>query len=396
MSSMLAPTEPMGIYQMLYAFQEASGKYMGEPGTHPWSQGFPLTSQIPGGPPLPSSVSVTSTDLMYPKAWGHASLRETIARYYQHFYKANVAPENVMIFAGGRAALFAAVFLLAKDVTVVIEETEYTPYFDLLRILERTPVIIPSNQKNNFLPTSQDYAAAEPKTKRLRIRSNPCNPTGQVMQGERLREYVQECSKPGTGALIDEAYEFFADPEPVSALQYIEDIDKTNIFVAGAATKGLQAPGIRLGWIVASRENVEILGNYSTFVMGGVSRVSQLYGEALLQTERVTQARKAVSTFYTQQRKRYGTALADMGIQLFSGTGGFYHWCKLPNRMSADTFNERLFKLQAAILPGRLCDMHRREAASPLHDFFRFSFGPLPAASFEEDVKILQTALSNS
>lgn len=394
MKSLLAPTEAMGIYQMLYAFMEASGKYMGEPGTHPWSQGFPLTTQIPGGPELPSTVSVNSNDLTYPKAWGHMSLRETIARYYQHFYKANVAPENVMIFAGGRAALFAAIFLLAKDVKVVIEETEYTPYYDLLRILNRDPVIIPSNEKNNFLPTAEDYSTAEPATAHLRIRSNPCNPTGQVLRGERLREYVQACSKPGTGALIDEAYEFFVDPEPVSALQYIDNIDQTNIFVAGAATKGLQAPGIRLGWIVASRENVEILGNYSTFVMGGVSRVSQIYGEALLETKRVTQARRAVSTFYTQQRKRYGSALNDMGMQLFSGDGGFYHWCKLPNKIKADQFNERLFKLQAAILPGRLCDMHRRGAASPLQEFFRFSFGPLPASSFDEDIKILRAALA--
>ncbi|MBN8548245.1 MAG: pyridoxal phosphate-dependent aminotransferase [Deltaproteobacteria bacterium] len=393
MKSMLAPTEAMGIYQMLYAFMEASGKYMGEPGTHPWSQGFPLTTQLPGGPKLPETISVKSSDLTYPKAWGHLSLRESIANYYNHFYKSNLAPENVMIFAGGRAALFAAVFLLAKDVRVVIEETEYTPYYDLLRILNRDPVIVPSNEKNNFLPSAQDYAACAPKTPHFRIRSNPCNPTGQVLRGEKLKEYVQACSQPGVGALLDEAYEFFVDPEPVSALQYIENIDETNIFVAGAATKGLQAPGIRLGWIVASRENVEILGNYSTFVMGGVSRVSQIYGEELLQTARVTQAREAVASFYTKQRNRYGAALQEMGLQLFSGEGGFYHWCKLPGSLKADEYNERLFKREAAILPGRLCDMHRRGSSSPLQEFFRFSFGPLKADSFEEDVKILKSAL---
>ena len=43
---------------------------MGEKGTHPWSQGYPLTSQIPGGPEMPKSISIVSTDLKYPKAWG--------------------------------------------------------------------------------------------------------------------------------------------------------------------------------------------------------------------------------------------------------------------------------------------------------------------------------------
>lgn len=44
-------------------------------------------------------------------------------------------------------------------------------------------------------------------------------------------------SRPNCGALIDEAYELFYN-EPVSAMKYIEDINKTNVFVTGACTKG--------------------------------------------------------------------------------------------------------------------------------------------------------------
>ena len=62
---------PMGIYETLYAFRESFGQFMGAPGTHPWSQGFPLTTQLEGGPELPSSVGVTWEDRFYPKAWGH-------------------------------------------------------------------------------------------------------------------------------------------------------------------------------------------------------------------------------------------------------------------------------------------------------------------------------------
>jgi len=31
---------------------------MGDAGTHPWAQGYPLTTHIPGGPPLPETISV--------------------------------------------------------------------------------------------------------------------------------------------------------------------------------------------------------------------------------------------------------------------------------------------------------------------------------------------------
>jgi hypothetical protein len=37
----------------------------------------------------------------------------------------------------------------------------------------------------------------------------------------------------------------------------------------------LQCPGIRIGWVVASKRNIETLANYSSFGMGGVSHPSQ-------------------------------------------------------------------------------------------------------------------------
>jgi len=78
-----------------------------------------------------------------------------------------------------------------------------------------------------------------------------------------------------------------------------------------------------------------------------------------------------------------------LGFELYTGEGGFYHWGKLPNGLSADEFNERLFKHEAAILPGKLCDMARGKGISSLDKFMRFSFGPLKAESFDGDVEII-------
>ena len=104
----------MGIYETLYKFQDVFGSYMGEKGTHPWSQGFPLTSKIPNGPKMPKTVSIDSDDLKYPKAWGLPKLRLAIADYYNHFYNSRIDHENVMIFAGGRPALVSILMFLKK------------------------------------------------------------------------------------------------------------------------------------------------------------------------------------------------------------------------------------------------------------------------------------------
>jgi aminotransferase len=382
---------PMGVYETLFKFLDATGKYMGTEGTHPWAQGFPLTTPIPGGPDIPTRIDFTYLDLKYPQATGGAELLEAVRDYFNHFYQANITTDNVAIFAGGRPAIYATLAFLKPEFKILIEETEYTPYWDALKLLNKEHKLMPSNPDNRFRPTLEDYKNAGPG---FVVKSNPCNPTGVTWTGDQLKSLVELCQQPGWGGLIDEAYEFFHEPEPDSALRYIQDINDTNLFVVGAATKGLQAPGLRVGWIVSSKANIEIFRNFSSIAMGGVARPSQICASGLLKLDRAEHARKAVGNYFGQQRARYGEALTKLGFELYTGKGGFYHWGRLPNGLTADEFNQRLFKHEAAILPGTLCDMARRGPNSPLATFMRFSFGPLKMESFEGDVAILSACVN--
>lgn len=393
--TLLRYVRPMGIYETLYAFLDSFGSYMGDAGTHPWSQGFPRTDQLPGGPPLPASVDIGWQDLRYPKAWGLPALRESIAGYYNHWYDSGLTPENIMVFAGGRPAIVSTLLFLDPDATVRIASTEYTPYYDLLERLGRKYELVESSVENGFRPSVSDYLGEKQPTagdRSLILLSNPCNPTGVTRSGDELAEIVRASKSEHRGVLVDEAYEFFHEP-PVSALAHIDDIDDSNLFVIGAATKGLQAPGIRVGWIVASREHVEILSNFSSFGMGGVSHPSQLYAVELFGEDRIEVARQAVPAYYGEMRRKYAEAFDALGLDLFSGDGGFYHWCRLPEGLSAEEFNQRLFKQGAAVLKGTDCDMARLGDESPLANFFRFSFGPLAPESFDSDIAIMRQAL---
>ena len=381
---------PMGVYETLFKFLDATGKYMGTEGTHPWAQGFPLTTPIPGGPDIPTKIEFGYQDLKYPQATGGAELLEALRDYYNHFYGSNITTDNIAVFAGGRPGIYATLSFLKPEFNVLIEETEYTPYWDALKLLGKAHTLIPSNPENSFRPTLQDYANAGPG---FAVKSNPCNPTGVTWSGEQLRSFVEHFSRPGYGALVDEAYEFFHEPEPDSAMRYIKDIDDTNLFVVSAATKGLQAPGLRTGWVVASKRNIEIFRNFSSIAMGGVARPSQICVSKMLELGRAEQARKAVGKYFGDQRRRFASALDELGFELFTGDGGFYHWGRLPGGLTCEEFNQRLFKHEAAILPGTLCDMMRRGSSSPLATFMRFSFGPLKAESFEDDVRILRACV---
>ena len=390
---------PMGIYETLYAFKDSFGSFMGEKGTHPWSQGFPLTTPLEkfGGPPLPSSVEVTWEDRFYPKAWGHPDLREAISGYYNDQYGSKVEPENVMVFAGGRPGIFTVLAFLKEHVQVRIGNIEWPAYLDILEQTDTNFQIVPFTKENGFHPSNEEYfdrSGLNAKTSLMPIISNPQNPSGQTRWGDELRDLIRLAEGPKNGILLDEAYEMFHSPS-VSGIQYIEDLDNSNVFIAGACTKGLQSPGIRIGWIVSSKRNIETLSNFSSFGMGGVSHPSQHYAVKLLEPSRVEKARKAVEEHYNWQRGRYGQAFEEMGLGVYTGDGGFYHWLELPEGMTSSELNKRLFKHGAAILCATDCDMARPHSKDPSYEspysrFFRFSFGPLLPETFDSDIELFR------
>ena len=390
---------PMGIYETLYAFRDTFGSFMGTEGTHPWSQGFPLTSQLEkfGGPELPNNVEVTYEDRFYPKAWGHPKLRGAIVDYYNSRYASTITPENVMIFAGGRPGIYTVMAFLKKQVRVRIGNIEWPAYLDIMNQSKTMYETVPFTKENNFHPKNEEYfnrMNLDEKTAILPIISNPQNPSGQTRSEQELCELIEMAEQPGNGILLDEAYEMFHSPS-VSGIEFVQDLDSSNIFLSGACTKGLQSPGIRIGWIIASKTNIKILANYSSFGMGGVSHLSQQYAMKLLESSRVKKARKAVEEHYNWQRERYGKAFEEMGLGVYTGDGGFYHWLELPDGMTSVELNKRLFKRGAAILCAFECDMGRPHSKDPNYKtpyerFFRFSFGPLLPESFETDINLFR------
>jgi len=393
---------PMGIYETLYAFKDTFGEFMGTQGTHPWAQGFPLTTQIEGGPELPSSVEVTWEDRFYPKAGGHPLLRDAIANYYNTQYGTTITPDNIMIFAGGRPGIYTVLQFLKKNVQVRIGNVEWPAYLDIMTQTNTDWYVVPFTKENNFHPPNAAYfdrTGLNSKTRLFPVISNPSNPTGHTRAGAELEELMRMAEEPKNGILLDEAYEMFHESGGVSGLQYVKDLDNSNVFLTGACTKGLQCPGIRIGWMVASKKNIEVLSNFSSFGMGGVSHPSQLYAVKLLEPSRVKLARAAIAKHYQMQRQRYGEAFRKMGFGVYTGDGGFYHWLELPEGLNAIEFNKRLFKRGAAILEAKDCDMARPHDKDPSYvqrypRFFRFSFGPLKLEEFDGDIKIMSEVLA--
>ena len=143
-------------------------------------QGFPLTTPLPGGPDIPKTISFEYQDLKYPPASGTNPLLYAIRDYYNHFYNTKIDIDNIAVFAGGRPAIYATLAFLKPGKTILVEETEYTPYYDALQLLKANYKVVQSNVENNFRPNLSTYRNTldDPNDNAFILRSNPCNPTG--------------------------------------------------------------------------------------------------------------------------------------------------------------------------------------------------------------------------
>lgn len=120
------------------------------------------------------------------------------------------------------------------------------------------------------------YEAITPDVSMVQV-CNPNNPTGMVVDAGKLKEFVIKASKKCT-VLVDEAYnEITDDPEANSMVPLIKA--GHDVFVARTFSKIYGLAGMRVGYMLASEENSELirkfgLGNYAMNQAGVAAAVA--------------------------------------------------------------------------------------------------------------------------
>lgn len=139
------------------------------------------------------------------------------------------------------------------------------------------------------------YEAITPDVSMVQI-CNPNNPTGMVVNAKKLREFVIKASKKCT-VLVDEAYnEITDDPEANSMVPLIKA--GHDVFVARTFSKIYGLAGMRVGYMLASEENSELvrkfgLGNYA-MNQAGIAAAVATYNDTTflaLSKQKIVEAR---------------------------------------------------------------------------------------------------------
>ena len=249
-------------------------------------------------------------------------------------------------------------------------------------------MLIPTTEENNFSIPATEFAEAA-RTLDSFLISNPCNPTGHVIQGGELASYCETARREGCTLIMDEFYSHFIyegeqpGSGPVSSAEFVDDPDTDPILVIDGLTKSFRYPGWRVGWVLGPPEMVETLGRAASAIDGGPSRVSQRMALGALEPSYADQETSALRGVFVRKRNMMVERLTKMGMRCLPGAATFYVWACVEDL--PEPLNDGMGLFWAALdkrvmtVPGEFFDVNPgggRSGESPFRQWVRFSFGP--------------------
>src|SRR6516162_5950216 len=201
---------------VIYVTNEAQkfGFSVGDPAWANLGQGQPETHELPGAPPRVKRVEIGVDDQEYAPVPGIWELREAVASLYNTLYRRGMrsqySAENVCISGGGRASLTRAAASLGH-VNLGHFLPDYTAYEELLDIFKAftsIPIMLEGEHGYAF---GADDLRREVLGRGLSaiLMSNPCNPTGKLVEGDELARWVSVARELDCTLLLDEFYSHY-------------------------------------------------------------------------------------------------------------------------------------------------------------------------------------------
>jgi aspartate/methionine/tyrosine aminotransferase len=152
------------------------------------------------------SAALERETLGYTMALGLPALRERIARHYRDRYGVEVAAERVVVTTGSSGG-FVLAFLALFDAgeRIALPSPGYPCYRHILTALGQTPVLLTTDAAGRWMPTApQIEAAAQQEKIAGLVVASPANPTGTMLEPQRLEDIAQACRRNSVWLVSDD------------------------------------------------------------------------------------------------------------------------------------------------------------------------------------------------
>ncbi len=296
---------------------------------------------------IQSAVAKTLDKNKYTPVAGLPDLRQAIASHAAEFYGLDwVKPDNVVVTAGAKPAIYAALLaLINPGDEVIVLVPAWVSYMDLIRLVGGVVVEVPLTAEHD-LDVGAVKTAITSKTKAIIVNS-PHNPTGAVFS----KQSVDELSKAvdDIHVISDDIYSTLVfghgfRPVPKAGFK--------NLVIINGFSKSQALTGWRIGYLIADKAVAGAATSLLSHINGNAPLPSQYAALAAMKR----QDRPPASTLKTlnKQREIVTQGLRKAGIKHNVPGGAFYVFLDLRDLTdnSAEWCEQLLIEAGVALVPG--------------------------------------------
>jgi aspartate aminotransferase len=255
---------------------------------------------------------------------GIIELRQAVAAHLESQYGARYAPEEVVITAGGKPALYYALRAICDPGDeVLVPIPAWVSYMEQVRLAGATPVPVPTNADEDFQPRpSQVASLITPRTRAIIINS-PHNPTGVVYDRDTLAALVELSRKHEFILLSDEIYESMVyDGARHHCLSAAWPEARERTVLLNSMSKTYAMTGWRIGYAAAPAAVAAAITDIQGHLAGNPNSIAQRAALAALE-QRVDPAEMVAE--YDRRRRHIVSRLNALpGVRCSMPRGAFY------------------------------------------------------------------------
>jgi aspartate aminotransferase len=234
---------------------------------------------------LSSAAKLTAGDIKYTPTDGIPSLKKAIIHYTEENYDRAPEPEQILVAAGAKQAIYNVLFsLLNPQDEVLVLAPYWVSYPEMIRMVYGVPVIVRPEDGSLFPRMKEIEQAVSSYTKAIIVNS-PNNPSGKIYPEPLIAEIVEFCEKKGIYMITDDIYHklVFDGKSAAPAYRFTKhDIETSHIICINGISKLYGMTGFRIGWSVASKALTGVMLNVQAQTTSCTSVLLQAAAEGAL------------------------------------------------------------------------------------------------------------------
>jgi len=290
---------------------------------------------------------------MYTSNSGILELRQELASYLDLHYGISYHPEHeILITTGSSEGLDLALrAIINPGDEVIIPDPCYVAYPADITLAGGVPILVPTNEENNFVVRATDIEARITKQTKAILSGYPANPTGAVMSQKEARAIAELAKKHDLLVISDEIYARLVYGVEHICFPSLPGMKERAILISGFS-KSHAMTGWRIGYVAAERSFTQALTKIHQYTMLSASTIAQMAAiEALRNGE--AEVEKMVQE-YNRRRRFMVKRLNEIGLPCFEPKGAFYAFPSIKaTGMSSEEFAEKLLlEEKVAVVPG--------------------------------------------